>query len=84
VLDDAARLLDDGYPASALLGLKNAFAEQSTCTFAALKPLWAKAYQELGRAVFVPQLEAMAPVYADVPCFCPRHRDAEQLPNLGG
>jgi len=62
VLDDAARLLDAGHPASALLALRNAFATDWQ-TFGRLLPLWQRAYLDLGRPTLAEALDLMAPEY---------------------
>jgi hypothetical protein len=77
VLANAARFLDTGHPASALLCVENAFVELPSCCFAELRPLWAQAYLDLDRARYVEYLEAMAPVYDEGPCLCDTHRGAD-------
>jgi hypothetical protein len=67
----ADRLLDAGNPATALLGLKNTFAAMPTCYFTDLKPLWAQAYRDLGRAQLADRLDSMATMYAGLGCHCP-------------
>jgi hypothetical protein len=57
VLDDATRLLDAGYPASALVGLKDTF-YYSAERFLELKPLWARAYRDLGRPQLAEALDS--------------------------
>jgi hypothetical protein len=59
-LADAARALDAGHPATALLGLKDTFVNSPSCYFADLKPLWARAYRDLGRPQFAERLDLMA------------------------
>lgn len=61
VLDDVARLLDDGYPATALVELKDAFS--AGASFARLKELWQRAYRMLGRPALVEALDMMTPLY---------------------
>ncbi|WP_283137374.1 hypothetical protein [Rhizohabitans arisaemae] len=68
VLATAARILDAGHPASALLVLKDTFANSPSCYFADLKPLWARAYRDLGRPGYAERLEEMTPMYQV--CFC--------------
>ncbi|GAB3419424.1 hypothetical protein [Flindersiella endophytica] len=63
VLAEAARALDAGYPATALAGLKDSFIVADGFPFAAAKPLWARAYHDLGRHEFAERLEQMAPMY---------------------
>ncbi|MEU6711231.1 hypothetical protein ABZ897_07080 [Nonomuraea sp. NPDC046802] len=69
VLAAASQLLDDGHPASALLGLKDTFVNGPPCYFADLKPLWARAYRDLGRPGFAERLELMTLMYQG-PCDC--------------
>ncbi|TQK44126.1 hypothetical protein FBY35_5610 [Streptomyces sp. SLBN-118] len=70
-LADASRMLDAGYPATALLGLKNAFANGPGCRFADLKPLWKQVYRDLGRPQLADRLDEMTEsMYQDLPCFC--------------
>jgi hypothetical protein len=71
-LVDAARHLDAGYPATALLGLKDTFVYTPVCYFPKLKPLWARAYRDLGRSQLVTNLDVMTAIYDNVPCFCDR------------
>ncbi|TDE35890.1 hypothetical protein E1295_35610 [Nonomuraea mesophila] len=66
----AAAWLDAGCPATALLGLKDTFVNGPGCYFADLKPLWARAYRDLGRPAYADRLELMAPYYRDS-CDCP-------------
>ncbi|NBE99357.1 hypothetical protein FE391_32955 [Nonomuraea sp. KC401] len=66
----AAGRLDAGYPATALLGLKDTFVNGPSCYFADLKPLWARAYRDLGRPEYADRLELMAPSYQGS-CDCP-------------
>lgn len=70
VLSGAADALDAGHPATALLGLKDTFVNSPTCYFADLKPLWSRAYRDLGRIQFVERLDLMASMYRDLPCYC--------------
>lgn len=69
-LADAAQQLDAGYPATALLGLKDTFVYTPVCYFAELKPLWARAYRDLGRPQLVATLDLMTAMYDGLPCFC--------------
>ncbi|PUB25503.1 hypothetical protein C8K30_107256 [Promicromonospora sp. AC04] len=62
-LATAEHLLDTGYPASALLGLKDVFVNAETSCFADLKPLWARAYRDLGRPGHAERLDLMTPMY---------------------
>ncbi|MGH8880378.1 MAG: hypothetical protein ACRD0P_24000, partial [Stackebrandtia sp.] len=62
-LADAAEMLDAGYPATALLGLKDSFVNAPTESFAELRPLWARAYRDLGRPRSAQRLDTMAPTY---------------------
>ncbi|WP_330355376.1 hypothetical protein [Streptomyces chartreusis] len=62
--------LDAGYPATALLALKDTFVKGSSCYFADLAPLWARAYRDLGRPEHADRLDLMAPYY-QVSCYCP-------------
>ncbi|MET7333604.1 hypothetical protein [Nonomuraea sp. NPDC005650] len=68
-LDDAERSFDAGYPATALLGLKDSFVNGPSCFFAHAKLLWARAYRDLGRPAYAERLELMAATYQD-PCDC--------------
>jgi hypothetical protein len=70
VLGEAARALDAGHPASALLGLKDAFFHSPVCYFADLKPLWSRAYRDLGRPRFAERLELMASTYQALSHYC--------------
>ncbi|MFC7582664.1 hypothetical protein ACFQYP_01755 [Nonomuraea antimicrobica] len=65
VLDDASQLLDAGYPATALLGLRDTF-HTSYPYFSELRPLWARAYRDLGRPQLAEDLDLMTPVYERV------------------
>lgn len=65
VLADAAQLLDGGYPATALLGLRDTF-HTSYSYFRELRPLWARAYRDLGRPQLAEDLDRMTPVYERV------------------
>ncbi|MEW2357387.1 hypothetical protein [Spirillospora sp. NPDC029432] len=58
VLADASRMLDAGYPASALLGLTAAYHEDVRL-LPALHPLWARAYDDLGRTLLRERLDVM-------------------------
>jgi hypothetical protein len=69
VLAAAARSLDSGHPATALLGLKDTFVNAPSCYFGYLKPLWAQAYRDLGRPEFAERLDLMTPIYQDS-CYC--------------
>lgn len=69
-LADAAQQLDAGYPATALLGLKDTFVYTPVCYFAELKPLWVRAYRDLGRPQLVATLDLMTAMYDGLPCFC--------------
>ncbi|GAA0937027.1 hypothetical protein [Nonomuraea longicatena] len=69
-LADAARWLDAGRPATALLGLKDTYVNTPLCLFAELKPLWARAYTDLGRPQYAARLDVMARMYGALPCFC--------------
>jgi hypothetical protein len=69
-LADAAHLLDIGYPATALLGLKDTFVNSPPCYFAELNPLWARAYRDLGRPGLAQHLDLMTATYRDLPCYC--------------
>ncbi|MEU5646149.1 hypothetical protein [Streptomyces milbemycinicus] len=62
-LADAERLLDTGHPATALLGLKDIFVNAPSGHFADLKPLWARAYRDLGRPEYAERLDLMTPMY---------------------
>ncbi|WP_330358835.1 hypothetical protein [Streptomyces chartreusis] len=62
ILADASRMLDAGYPASALLGLTAAFHE-GTHRPSDLHPLWARAYDDLGRPLFRERLDVMMEDY---------------------
>jgi hypothetical protein len=62
LLADAAELLDDGFPATALLALTDAFHDDHT-QFSALYPLWARAYHDLDRSALAERLELMRPMY---------------------
>lgn len=66
----AACWLDDGHPATALLALKDTFVNGPSCYFADLRPLWERAYRDLGRPEHADRLALMAPYY-QVPCHCP-------------
>jgi hypothetical protein len=70
VLTDAEHLLGQGAPASALLLVKNAFAHNVTylgsregkgqrLDLGALKPVWARAYTDLGRPQLADRLEIL-------------------------
>jgi hypothetical protein len=69
-LADAARQLDAGCPATALLGIEDTFVSTPPCYFADLRPLWARAYRELGRPQLVAALDLMAAMYGSLPCYC--------------
>lgn len=69
-LTDAAAHLDAGYPATALLGIKDTFVNTPLCYFTELKSLWAMAYRELGRPELIAGVDAMADMYESLPCFC--------------
>ncbi|MFJ2200839.1 hypothetical protein [Streptomyces violaceusniger] len=58
ILADASRMLDAGYPASALLGLTAAYHED-TQRLSDLHPLWARAYDDLGRTLLRERLDVM-------------------------
>ncbi|MCP2341599.1 hypothetical protein [Actinomadura rupiterrae] len=58
ILDDASRLLDAGRPASALLGLTAAYHEDEQ-RIPELYPLWARAYDDLGRPLLRERLDVM-------------------------
>lgn len=58
VLADAARMLDAGRPASALLGLTAAYHEDGR-RLPDLHPLWARAYDDLGRPLLRERLDVM-------------------------
>ncbi|GAA2397588.1 hypothetical protein GCM10010191_00290 [Actinomadura vinacea] len=62
ILAGADRLLDAGFPASALLELTDAFHDDPD-RFAGLHPLWARAYRDLGRPRFADRLALMATMY---------------------
>ncbi|MES4905885.1 MULTISPECIES: hypothetical protein [unclassified Streptomyces] len=62
VLADATGLLDAGRPAAALLGLTDAFHDNSEW-FTELRPLWARAYRDLGRPYYAERLDLMLPMY---------------------
>ncbi|WP_331772603.1 hypothetical protein OG948_54885 (plasmid) [Embleya sp. NBC_00888] len=62
--------LDAGHPATALLALKDTFVNGPSCYFADLKPLWKRAYRDLGRPEYADRLDLMTPYY-QVPCPCP-------------
>jgi hypothetical protein len=66
-LADAARQLDAGFPATALLGLKDTFVYTPDCYFSELKPLWARAYRDLGRPQLVAKLDLMADRHDSLP-----------------
>ncbi|MEU8135244.1 hypothetical protein [Streptodolium elevatio] len=66
----ARRALAAGHPATALLVLMDAFVTSPTCHFAELKPLWARAYRDLGRAAYAERLDRMAADYPNS-CACP-------------
>ncbi|MEU7897763.1 hypothetical protein AB0B45_33500 [Nonomuraea sp. NPDC049152] len=68
-LDDAERSLDAGYPATALLGLKDSFVNGPSCFFAHANPLWARAYRDLGRPTYAEHLQRMMAMYQDS-CDC--------------
>lgn len=65
----AASWLDAGYPATALLALKDAFVNGPSCYFADLKPLWERAYRDLSRPEYADRLDVMAPGYQSG-CYC--------------
>ncbi|TDD87967.1 hypothetical protein E1293_07045 [Actinomadura darangshiensis] len=58
ILADASQMLDAGYPASALLGLTAAYHEDAQ-RIPALHPLWARAYDDLGRTLLRERLDVM-------------------------
>lgn len=58
ILADASRILDAGCPASALLGLTAAYHEDAQ-RLPALHPLWARAYDDLGRTLLRERLDVM-------------------------
>ncbi|MEU9504448.1 hypothetical protein [Streptomyces sp. NPDC048196] len=58
ILADASRMLDAGYPASALLGLTAAYHENVE-RLPDLHPLWARAYDDLGRTLLRERLDVM-------------------------
>ncbi|RSN62295.1 hypothetical protein [Actinomadura sp. WAC 06369] len=58
VLADANRMLDAGHPASALLGLTAAYHEDGR-RLPDLHPLWARAYDDLGRPLLRERLDVM-------------------------
>jgi hypothetical protein len=58
-LADAARSLDAGHPATALLGLKDSFFDTPSYALAPAKPLWARAYRDLGRTELAERLDRM-------------------------
>ncbi|GAA2112459.1 hypothetical protein [Actinomadura alba] len=62
ILADAARLLDAGFPATALLELTDAFHDDFD-RFAQLRPPWARAYRDLSRPQLAARLELMLPMY---------------------
>jgi hypothetical protein len=75
VLADAQRALDAGYPATALLGIRDTFEANPSCHFTELKPLWARAYRDLGRHHLTETLDRMESMYQPLPCYCdPPHR----------
>jgi hypothetical protein len=53
-----------------LLGLEDTFVSTPPCYFAELRPLWARAYRELGRPQLVATLDLMAALYGGLPCYC--------------
>ncbi|MEJ3746946.1 hypothetical protein WEI85_27125 [Actinomycetes bacterium KLBMP 9797] len=69
-LADAARALDAGYPATALLGIRDTFEATPSCYFAELKPLWARAYRDLGRNHLTETLDRMESMYQPLSCYC--------------
>ncbi|MFG2087813.1 hypothetical protein [Spirillospora sp. NPDC048824] len=66
ILAHADRLLDAGFPATALLELTDAFHDDHD-RFAYLHPLWARAYRDLGRPQLAARLETMLPMYQRLP-----------------
>ncbi|MEV0353907.1 hypothetical protein AB0H88_49885 [Nonomuraea sp. NPDC050680] len=66
IITDADRLLGAGFPATALLELIDAFHDDRD-RFADLRPLWARAYQDLGRPQLAARLETMLPMYQRLP-----------------
>lgn len=58
ILADASRMLDAGYPASALLGLTAAYHEDAQ-RLPDLHPLWSRAYHDLDRPLLRERLDAM-------------------------
>lgn len=58
-LADAARSLDAGCPATALLGLKDSFVDTPSDALEPAKPLWARAYNDLGRPELAKRLDLM-------------------------
>ncbi|MFF0451355.1 hypothetical protein ACFYT4_34160 [Streptomyces sp. NPDC004609] len=65
ILADAVGMLDAGCPATALLGLTEAF-HQDFLRLTELHPLWARAYQDLGRPQYAECLDLMLPTYQDL------------------
>jgi hypothetical protein len=63
VLSEVTRHLDAGFPATALLGIRNAFFHTWQYSLPALKPLWIRAYRDLGRPELVPNLDRMSATY---------------------
>ncbi|MDL4773988.1 MULTISPECIES: hypothetical protein [Thermomonosporaceae] len=63
ILAHTDRLLDTGYPATALLELTDAFHDDHD-RFTHLHPLWARAYHDLDRPQLATRLETMLPMYA--------------------
>ncbi|MFI0446927.1 hypothetical protein [Actinomadura sp. 6N118] len=62
ILTEAARLLDAGYPATALLELTDAFHEDPD-RLPDLHPLWSRAYHDLGRPQYANRLDLMLATY---------------------
>ncbi|NBE51706.1 hypothetical protein [Streptomyces boluensis] len=58
ILADASRMLDAGHPASALLGLAAAYHDNAQ-RLPHLHPLWARAYDDLGRPLLRERLDIM-------------------------
>ncbi|WP_436637559.1 hypothetical protein [Actinomadura kijaniata] len=62
ILAEAERLLEAGFPATALVELIDAFHDDRH-RFAHLDSLWARAYQDLGRPRSAARLDTMLPLY---------------------
>lgn len=63
--------LDAGHPATALLALKDVFVNGPGCYFGDLKPLWARAYRDLGRPEYADRLDLMARYQSACSCDDP-------------